>query len=87
MAGVQARLLASAREVVRAGGVLVYATCSVEPEENECLFDPIPTGFESVDLLPLLPPCCPARPTAAGGVRILPRPEADGFTIHALRRM
>ena len=24
---------------------------------------------------------------AAGGVRILPRPEADGFTIHALRRM
>jgi 16S rRNA (cytosine967-C5)-methyltransferase len=87
MAAVQTRLLGAARELVRPGGVLVYATCSIEPEENERLLDPIPPGFEPVDLRPLLPPGCPADSTAAGGARILPRPEADGFTIHALRRV
>ncbi len=32
---IQHRLLASLAPVVRRGGVLVYATCSLEPEENE----------------------------------------------------
>jgi 16S rRNA (cytosine967-C5)-methyltransferase len=31
----QAALLEAAAPLVRAGGVLVYATCSLEPEENE----------------------------------------------------
>ena len=31
----QAELLASASTVVRPGGLLVYATCSLEPEDNE----------------------------------------------------
>jgi 16S rRNA (cytosine967-C5)-methyltransferase len=31
----QARLLAAAAPLVRSGGLLIYATCSLEPEENE----------------------------------------------------
>lgn len=34
-AATQARMIASAAEVVRPGGRLIYATCSSEPEENE----------------------------------------------------
>lgn len=34
MAGVQARILLGAADAVRPGGILVYSTCTLEPEEN-----------------------------------------------------
>jgi 16S rRNA (cytosine967-C5)-methyltransferase len=37
MAAIQARMLAHAARVVAPGGVLVYATCSSEPEENDAV--------------------------------------------------
>jgi 16S rRNA (cytosine967-C5)-methyltransferase len=33
--GRQKALLANAREALAPGGILVYSTCSLEPEENE----------------------------------------------------
>ena len=35
LAHLQSELLDAAAQIVRAGGVLVYSTCSIEPEENE----------------------------------------------------
>jgi 16S rRNA (cytosine967-C5)-methyltransferase len=86
MAKVQERILSGAFELVAPGGVVVYATCSVEPEENEDHFDALPEGFESEDPAGVLPAGVPWIPTDAGGVRILPNLNGDGFTIHALRR-
>jgi 16S rRNA (cytosine967-C5)-methyltransferase len=35
LAGVQRHLLEAAADVVKPGGLLVYSTCTLEPEENE----------------------------------------------------
>jgi 16S rRNA (cytosine967-C5)-methyltransferase len=87
MAELQARLLVEARRLVTPGGVLLYATCSVEPEENEDHFQRLPARFAAVDLERALPHGVPWLPTDAGGARILPHADGDGFTLHALRRV
>ena len=58
----------------------------MEPEENEGHFAAGVRGFETVDLGEVLPAGVPATSTAAGGCRIMPCAEGDGFTMHALRR-
>src|SRR5882724_191143 len=82
----QAELLTAVASVVRRGGLLVYATCSLEPEENEAQVD----GFlaahpefqrEPPDdaLLPLLTP--------KGDLMTLPhRDRMDGAYASRLRR-
>jgi 16S rRNA (cytosine967-C5)-methyltransferase len=82
----QRPMVTAALGLLGRGGVLVYATCSVEPEENEAHFETVPRGFELVDLGRHLPPGLPWRGTPVGGVRILPHDHGDGFTIHAVRR-
>jgi 16S rRNA (cytosine967-C5)-methyltransferase len=86
MAGLQAPIVEAALSLLSPGGVLLYTTCSLEREENEDLVTPNPSGFETVDLAGLLPPMVPWLATSAGGIRIMPGPEWDGFTMHALRR-
>jgi 16S rRNA (cytosine967-C5)-methyltransferase len=86
LAGVQRGLLDAASSLVAPGGSLIYATCSVEPEENEELVAKLPSGFAVEDLDSVIPPHTPWIATPAGGVRILPHDDGDGFTIHAWRR-
>jgi len=86
-AALQARLIRTACELPARGGVLLYTTCSIEPEENEALLEVVPTGFERVDLTSVLPKGVPTLGTTAGGVRLLPGPSWDGFTFHAIRRV
>ena len=45
LSGRQAALLANARAALAPGGVLVYATCSLEPEENEGVTAAVPEGL------------------------------------------
>ena len=82
----QRPMIEAALELLAPGGVLVYATCSVESEENEGHFDTVPAGYETVVMDELLPADLPWTETSAGGVRILPHEHGDGFTVHALRR-
>lgn len=85
-ASAQASMIGPALGLLAPGGVLVYATCSVEPEENEAHFEGLPGGFDRVLPAELMPAGVPWIDTAAGGVRILPHEHGDGFTIHAVRR-
>ena len=81
----QGAILRAAATMVKPGGRLVYATCSLEPEENEAVVD---------DLLALrddfaidIPAAFPIAADAAGFVRCLPhRHGTDGFTAVRLRR-
>lgn len=82
----QRPMVAAALDLLASGGVLVYATCSIETEENEAHFADLPDEVNRVDLDEILPAGMPWSPTNAGGVRILPHEHGDGFTIHALCR-
>lgn len=84
----QERLLAAAAGLVGPGSPILYSTCSLEPEENEEVVARISSrhGLESVPLADFLPEGPLFRPTPAGGVRLLPGEDNDGFTLHGLRR-
>ena len=98
MADVQRRLLANATGLVCAGGVLVYSTCSLEPEEGEQQIEAFLADHPAFRRLPISAAELNADPawiTAAGDLRILPHqlalepPELsgiDGFYIARLIR-
>jgi 16S rRNA (cytosine967-C5)-methyltransferase len=81
----QRRILAAAATMVRPGGRLVYATCSLEPEEN----DEVLARFlaERPDFTPDTRVESPIALDASGVLRCLPhRHGTDGFTAARLRR-
>jgi 16S rRNA (cytosine967-C5)-methyltransferase len=93
MALLQARLFARAADWVKPGGTLVFATCSLEPQEGEAqlarfLSDRTDYAIDAPGAA-LLPPGVPVH--ADGYVRTLPGMLADaggcdGFFIARLRR-
>ena len=82
----QHKMLAAGLDLLALGGVLLFSTCSVESEENEGVVAELPDGFEIESLDANVPAGVPWIPTSAGGIRILPNPDGDGFTMHAIRR-
>jgi 16S rRNA (cytosine967-C5)-methyltransferase len=87
LAETQVAILDAAGGLVRTGGVLVYATCSLEPEENEAVVAAV--RARRPDLVPdPLPPAVPA-PCREGPALLRTAPHrhgCDGFTAHRLRR-
>jgi 16S rRNA (cytosine967-C5)-methyltransferase len=94
LAGLQRQLLAAAVEMLLPGGVLVYASCSLQPGEGALLIDAVLADglpLERVAIEPHELGGLAVDLTAAGDVRTLPYHLAaqgglDGFFIARLRR-
>ena len=85
---IQLSLLDDASQLLASGGVLVYATCSTEPEEND---DVVQLFLQKHRDFSLSPP--PEFPSSAspmlnknGVLRLLPDEHHDGFFAARLKR-
>ncbi len=97
-AALQTRLLAAAVGMLAPGGTLVYAVCSLQPQEGPAQIEALLTSGApvervpvGVDELPGLADLTPAAITPEGDVRTLPchfadKGGLDGFFIARLRR-
>jgi len=94
LAEVQRGLLAAAAAMLTPGGILVYAVCSLEPEEGPEVVAATLADRPELERVPVLPEELAGLPvdvTAAGEVRTLPshlaeRGGMDGFFVARLRR-
>jgi len=85
----QARLVAAAAPLVRPGGLLIYATCSLEPEENTAVVEDFVSRHPEFSRASVPPPgAVPAALlTAAGDFQSLPqRHGIDGAYAARLAR-
>jgi 16S rRNA (cytosine967-C5)-methyltransferase len=91
VAGIQRSILHEVHKLLKPGGILVYSTCTTEPEENEAqvrAFLAETQGFELVPFPEALLPAGPAREAGEKGMlQLLPHDfGSDGFFIARLRK-
>jgi 16S rRNA (cytosine967-C5)-methyltransferase len=87
MASIQRAILRSAATVVKPGGLLVYSTCSLEPEENDEQIEHFLKENAGWRLDPPPEGAVPAAVLDRGYLRVLPqRHGTDGAFAARLRR-
>lgn len=91
LADLQLRLLEVSAPVVRKGGVIVYATCSLEPEEDEQVVKAFLENhpeFVLDDPKPFMPSEIPRAVTEEGFLRLFPhKHNTDGVFAARLRKV
>ncbi|MFM8302219.1 MAG: 16S rRNA (cytosine(967)-C(5))-methyltransferase RsmB [Gemmatimonadota bacterium] len=87
MAATQRAILRAAAEAVAPGGLLIYSTCSLEPEENDAQVESFLADHPDWTLEPPPAGTVPASVLDAGRLRVLPqRHGTDGSFAARLRR-
>ena len=83
LAALQRRLLLSAMELVRPGGVLAYSVCTLSVAETASIDNWLRRSFP--DLQPLPPPGPPWTPAGRGALLLPQAADTDGMFLLALR--
>ena len=87
LGALQRTILTAAADTVRPGGLLVYSTCSLEPEENDAQIEGFLVDHPAWSLEPPPPGTVPDAVLDAGRLRVLPqRHGADGSFAARFRR-
>jgi 16S rRNA (cytosine967-C5)-methyltransferase len=87
MAALQRSIIRAAATVVRPGGLLIYSTCSLEPEENDAQVESFLAEHPGWVLEPPPDGAVPPAVLDAGRLRVLPQRHAtDGAFAARLRR-
>lgn len=95
---IQKKAIATAWELLRPGGVLVYSTCTMAPEENEVVVDYLMRKQETAQLMPIefdLPNRIPPLKSwnnktyvsdLSNCLRLAPSPAIEAFFVARLRK-
>jgi len=87
MGAMQRSIMRAAASVVRPGGLMIYSTCSLEPEENDAQVESFLAEHDEWVLEPPPDGAVPAAVLDAGRLRVLPQRHAtDGAFAARLRR-